>query len=298
MRLALSLLTLMLLTAPTLAQEAAPAEPVAPTSCETLFDFIRFAEKGPQTTIETTEDGCRVTDFFAGSTKYDRFRIGSLTLSAPGLFEALADGLPPPAASVALTGVASAPRVDDPLFEYILELQSAPFDVTLSYHWDAAAGALIIDEASLSSPTLGRLALSGRLAGIEADTLALAESGRLPPVALYEAALTLDNKAFVPSFIAPYLVSLLSRDEDPRLQVARYQQLFDATLQGLPDTLIDADSKAVLSNFIASFPHPTGVHTIHLQSAQGIGLETLLSNKALELLTRPGMLAVTASHTE
>ena len=298
MRLALPLLALMLLTAPALAQETVPAEPAVPTSCETLFDFAPYAERGPRTTIETTADGCRFTDFFAGSTKYDRFRIGSLTLSAPGLFEALANGLPPPAASVALTGIASAPRLDDPLHEYIIELQSAPFDVTLGYHWDAEAGTLSIDEASLSSPALGRLMVSGRLAGIHADALTVAESGTLPPVALHEAELMLDNKAFVPSFVAPYLISLLSRDEDPRAQVARYQQQFDAVLQGLPDTLIDAQSKAVLSGFIFSFPHPTGIHTIHLQSDQGIGLETLLSGKAMELLTQPGALTVTASHSE
>lgn len=292
MRFSLPLLALMLLAAPVAAQETE-----APKSCEALFAFSRFAEKGPQTKIEAIADGCTVSDFFVGSSKYDRFRVGTLTLTAPGLFEALAQGLPPAQASVAVTGIASAPHVDDPLFEYILEVQSQPFAVNLAYHWDAGTGTLSIDEASLSSPTLGRLAVSGQVAGVKADALASAEAGKLPPVALHEAELVLDNKQLFASFIAPQLISMLSRDEDPRAQIARYQRMVDAALQGLPEALIDAPSKAVLSELVASFPRPEGVYTIHLQSKEGIGLEALMSGKVLELLTQPGAMRVDASHS-
>ena len=296
MRLYLPFLAFTLLTASAQAQDANEPVTGAPASCEELFTLSGFAEKGPRTRIETVADGCRITDFFAGSTDYDRFRIGMLTLVAPGLFDALAEDLPPPRANIAVTGIASAPRIDDPLLEYILEVQSQPFDVNLAYDWDEATGVLRIEEVSLSGALLGRLAFSAQMAGLDPDAFATARAGMPPDFVLREAEVVLDNKLLVASFIAPPVISTLSSDEDPRAQIARYQQMIHATLEGLPETLVDAGSKAVLAALVDSFPSPEGVYTIRLHSEEGIGLDALEADQALKLLTQPGAMTLEASH--
>lgn len=291
MRLLLPLSALVLFTPAAFAKDAAPVI----ASCSELFGFVGMAERGDDTVIEDINDGCRITNFYVGTSDYQRYRIGALSVTAPGLFAAFAAELPPEAAEIVATGIVLAPRVD-PVFEYLMEVQSQPFDARLSYRWDGAAGILDLRDIGISSPLLGRLAFSAMISGVGAEAFAEAREGMTPAIKLKAMEVTLDNGIVFQSFVLPSLMSLLPPDEDPRPAIALYQQQALATLTGLPDRLIDKASKAVVASFIESFPRPVGEYVVAMTAESGIGLEDL--EPLLSLLEQPGKLTIRASHSE
>jgi len=270
-------------------------EAQAITSCSELFGFVGLAERGDDTVIDDISDGCRITNFYVGTSDYQRYRVAALSVTAPGLFEAFAADLPPASAEIVATGIALAPRID-PVFEYLMEVQNQPFDAHLSYRWDDTAGTLELRDIGISSPLLGRLAFSATISGVGAEEFAEARTGMTPAIVLKAMEVTLDNGMVFESFVLPSLISLLPPDQDPRPAIALYQQQTLALLSGLPDSLIDKASKAAIAGFIESFPRPKGEYVVAVTSEAGIGFDDL--EPLLSLLEQPGTITIRASHSQ
>lgn len=295
MRVRFSVIAFLLLTVPAMAEEEG-ASVADPANCEALFSSAPLVEKGTDTRVESTADGCRISNIFVGTNDYTRYRIRELTITAPELLDALAKDVLPPEADILATGISLAPAVVDPLFSYILEVQSQPFDVRVRYSWDESDGILAIDEISLSGKTFGRLAFSGRVAGVLPSAIASAREGNPPDVTLQALGIELKNGMLFEAFIVPVIAQALLNDEDPHQQVADYKQNIKAHLAELPEEMLDTDSKAVVADFVENFPHPKGVYTVQITSKDGIDIRSIRIETAEDLSRALQAVVVRATH--
>ena len=278
-------LALAVLVAPAAARDEQPA----PKDCTSLFDSLGILNRGPQTIIEDRASGCTITNVYFGSS-YSRFAIGQITLDADDLFGAVAGHSRPARLELSVTGIHIAPEMpDSPVTAYILEAQQTPYDLHLAYRWDQASGNFDLDDLSMTMPGLGSVALTARLAGVtdmpeELETPADFARGNIEKLTL-----ALDNRGLFTAFAVPILVGNLPYDEDPRPAIATAQEAVTTIISALPDTQIDASSKAVLTRFVADFPKPNGFYRVEVTpSGKPVPLEGLLDfNDPADL---PGLL--------
>lgn len=271
--LCLAPLALAALVAPAWAKDA-KAEP---TDCASLFDSLGMLNRSPQTSIEDTATGCTVTNVYFGSS-YSRTAIGQITLDADDLFGAIAGHSRPAKLELSVTNIRVSPDMaDSPVTAYILETQQAPFDLHLAYSWDEASGDFDLDDLSMTMPALGNITLKARLAGVTDMPEALDSPADFARGNIEKLSLTLDNRGLFTAFAVPILVGNLPYNEDPRPAIATAQQAITTFITALPDTQIDANSKAILTRFVADFPKPNGFYHLEIAAEdQPVPLEGLL----------------------
>lgn len=271
--LCLAPLALAALVAPAWAKDA-KAEP---TDCTSLFDSLGMLDRSPQTNIEDTTTGCTVTNVYFGAS-YSRTAIGQITLDADDLFDAIAGHSRPAKLELSVTNIRVSPDMaDSPVTAYILETQQAPFDLHLAYSWDEASGDFDLDDLSMTMPALGNITLKARLAGVTDMPEALESPTDFARGNIEKLSLTLDNRGLFTAFAVPVLVGNLPYDEDPRPAIATAQQAITTFITALPDTQIDANSKAILTRFVADFPKPNGFYHLEIAAKdQAVPLEGLL----------------------
>lgn len=275
--LCLAPLALATLVAPALAQDQASDSKPLPTDCTSLFDNLGMLNRDAQSHIEDTATGCVVTNVYFGSS-YSRTAIGQITLDADDLFGAIAGHSRPGTLELSVTDIRVSPEMDDsPVTAYILETQQTPFDLHLAYSWDEASGDFDLDDLSMTMPTLGSITLKARLAGVTDMPEALDSPADFARGNIEKLSLTFDNRGLFTAFAVPVLVGNLPYDEDPRPAITTAQQAVTTFITALPDTQIDANSKAVLTRFVADFPKPNGFYHVEtVAKDQPVPLEGLL----------------------
>lgn len=250
-----------------LAAGPAPAQDLGLTipDCRTLFKTTGFLKRAPDSTIETIDQGCRFSGTIIDFGPYTRFSVEDITLTGPDLMASLAQGQRPTSIDLAIKGMRLSPEMEhSPLTAYILEMQQEPYDIHLALSWDEAAGILDIADASFATHRLGRVALSGRLTGLTAVPLEVGNIEVFEGAAFESLTLDFDDKGLFTAYIAPMLVGTLPYDLDPRPAIAAGQQAVTSTIAAMPEAQLSAETKAVLTQFVADFPRPSGHYVLEI----------------------------------
>lgn len=265
----------------------------APPTCASLVRDLGIFETIADSRIEDTQDGCRLSNVYAGFGAFNRFHIREIDLKAPGLFADYSAQRLPSAVDLTISGFQLAPDTGSALNNYIIEMQSDPMDIHFAYVWDAASGALELHDFSVTAPHYGAYRLSAHLSDIPLDP-ALLDAPESFPGTLDQLVVELDNARFLASMLVPPLLGYLPYDADPRPLIEAYQQAAIGFVNTLPAT---DDTKAALRSFLAAFPKPTGDYTLRLTAQPGLELTSLLVDNPAQLAALLTRLQITASHT-
>lgn len=291
----LVLLAAAALVLPTAAQ-AQPGTQALPRTCTELVKTIGLIDITADSTIEDRPDGCVLTNVFAGTSSFNRFRLGEVRLIAPDLFAELGAERLPSALELTISGFQVAPETGSALNNYIIEMQSDPLDIHFAYVWNKAAQTLELTDFSVTSPHYGAYRVSARAADILLDPSQLGDLENLPGV-LNDVHIELDNARFFSAMLAPSLLNLLPPGEDPRPLIDTYKAAVTAFITALPDASAAPDTKAALISFVSAFPKATGYYTLTLHADPGLKFTALVVDSPSQLAALLTSLQVTATHT-
>lgn len=281
-----------------------PAAPLlaetAPADCATLIDSMGFFIVGPDAEISDIAGGCRASGVEVNTNEPLSYRVGELTMRAPALFESPGSWRFPPEAEIVLRDIAIVPRTSmGGLYDYIIEMQSEPFDADLSYRWDSETGALDLFNLSVSDAFWGEIALEARLEDVAGVEEFLNNPLSLLTSKIVRVRATIENRPFFTNMVAVPLVMALDLDPeaDPRLDIADYQRTLTALVNALPPEAADPESQAVMTRFIAEFPRPEGTYQVEIAFDPALGLDDFMVENPLELAGLLARFSLTAAHT-
>ncbi|KKC35879.1 hypothetical protein WH87_15020 [Devosia epidermidihirudinis] len=270
-------------------------EDVDRAACAELVKSFSLIETTADSTIEDIDAGCRVTNVFAGTSSYNRYRIGSATLTAPDLFTRdLKDALPSEL-DLAITGFQIAPDTGSLLNNYIIENQSEPLNIHLSYRWDKAAQTAELTDLSVTSPGYGSFRIEGRLSEIDLDRFVDAAADF--PGAIDAVTVEIVNARFFSAMTVPALLGLLPYDSDPRPLVADYKKAAIAFIAALPTDNMADESKAALGALVESFPRMEGDYVVQMRADPPLALTTLTGGNPAEITGLIARMQISAEHT-
>lgn len=275
-------------------------EDVDRATCAELVKSFSLIETTADSTVEDIDAGCRVTNVFAGTTSYNRYRIGSATLTAPDLFthdlanSDLEDALPSEL-DLAITGFQVAPDTGSLLNNYIIESQSEPLNIHLSYRWDKAAQTAELTDLSVTSPGYGSLRIEGRLSDIDFDRFTDATADF--PGAIDAVTVEIVNARFFSAMTVPALLGLLPYDSDPRPLVADCKMAAIAFIAALPTDNMADESKAALGALVESFPRMEGDYVVQMRADPPLALTTLTGENPAEIAGLIARMQISAEHT-
>ncbi|WEK04422.1 MAG: hypothetical protein P0Y65_19970 [Candidatus Devosia phytovorans] len=270
--------------------------PPPPQTCDELVIALDAIERTPETTVEDTADGCRLTNFYIGTDTYTRYRIAGLELRAPTLLEDFVAERPPAELDLAITGFANAPDTGSPNSNYLIEIQSEPMDMHFHYRWDQQSHTVEVSDFSVTAPGDGAIRLAGRLSSMNFDPKSLDSFDDIPG-AFDQLTVEFSNALFVSALLAPALIGNLPYDEDPRPIIADYQQSAVAFIEGLPAETMSDDSKAALASFITTFPRATGDYAFELRADPPFEFASIDLDEIDGLLPLLQRLQLAVSHT-
>lgn len=264
-------------------------------TCAELVKSFSLIETTADSTIEDIDAGCRVTNVFAGTSSYNRYRIGSATLTAPDLFTHDLEDALPSELDLAITGFQVAPDTGSLLNNYIIENQSEPLNIHLSYRWDKAAQTAELTDLSVTSPGYGSLRIEGRLSEIDLDRFTDAAADF--PGAIDAVTVEIVNARFFSAMTVPALLGLLPYDSDPRPLVADYKKAAIAFIAALPTDNVAPESKAALGALVESFPRMAGDYVVQMRADPPLALTTLTGENPAEIAGLIARMRISAEHT-
>lgn len=262
--------------------------------CRDLLKAVGVLDAAANTDVTAHEDGCTFTNLSVSLDHIMRYQIEALRVTAPGMDKRLSQNLPPETVELDATGIRVLPDAGDPLLEYVMELQVEPFDINLAYNWDGASGEFELINLSLAGDYLGRAALSGRASELTDAALADARLGMPVQVSLDSLSIVLENRALFTSFVAVPLIANMTFEGDPRAEVDAKKQATADMVAALPEAMLDAQSRAVLIDFIKAFPRPEGNYRLDIAFPEGFDPLPLMANP-LGLLQDPPQMTIKAT---
>lgn len=188
-------------------------------------------------------------------------------------YERVEEFLPPTALSVDLTGVRVVPQIDDPVMDYLFDVQAGirGIDAALDIHWDAADRQIVVSNLSADFGYDNGFELSATVSDVDlsdAEAVQLS-AGRAGLTALD---LTVRSDWLFQGYVAMPLGNvLLAGSVDPAADVADLKAQGTALIGMIPARILDPASADALRDLIADMPHPAGKLDLELRSAAGIG---------------------------
>ncbi len=144
-----------------------------------------------------------------------------------------------------------------PAQDYVMRLQAKPMDFSLKYRWDSASAQLYLEQARLRSQSLREVRVQAQL-GLEAAAGRALSMDDFEQAQLKSLSLYLDNQSLIQSMIMPAVVLNMDRYEDPRPGIEKALLAARSSVQLMPDSVADRDSRDALLAFIAQLPTPDG----------------------------------------
>lgn len=141
--------------------------------------------------------------------------------------------------------------------DYVMRLQAKPMDFTFKYKWDSASAQLNLEQVRLRSQYLREVRAQAQF-GIESAAGRPLGADDLEQAELKSLNLYLDNQNLIQSMIMPALVMNMSMYEDPRPGIEKALLAARTSVQLMPDSVADRDSRDALLAFIAQLPAPQG----------------------------------------
>ncbi|MCX5465007.1 hypothetical protein [Alcaligenes parafaecalis] len=141
--------------------------------------------------------------------------------------------------------------------DYVMRLQAKPMDFSLKYKWDSASAQLDLEQLRLRSKYLREVRVQAQF-GIKSAAGRALGPDELEQAELKSLNLYLDNQNLIQTMIMPALVLNMSMYEDPRPAVEKALLAARTSVQLMPDSVADRDSRNALLAFIAQLPAPEG----------------------------------------
>jgi hypothetical protein len=267
---------LLLLTTPAMAQDLTLADCTAiMTAAQPTIAMLAFPLTVPPVTLQ---DGwCQLDDIvITPEGEYQpTWTIEAIRFRGAGL-AALASGKPPTTLEVEVRKVDMKVTISDPDFEYLMAQQrgSLGIDVDIAAAYDPAARVLRLDRFDIDFPGPNFIGLTAQIDRIDLNSMDGMQSS-VGWAGVTSLGLTVtSNGLFEEYFLMPVGdIVLMDRPQTipPAAHVAGVIADSRATIADLPDTLIDAPSKAALDMLLAEMPNPWGTLTVNATAPQGFG---------------------------
>ena len=220
-----------------------------------------------------------------------RVEVARLDWALDGV-EALDSGRGSVELSVTVDGARITAQTADPWVDYMLRQQNLRnrIDAALGLQWDLDTGALRVTEANVSFPGDNSLSLSSAVEGLGPEVLQ-GRSDALLGLSIRSLALSVENTGFLDGLILGALIGRFSTVAGaPETVVSATQTEAKEIVEEWPDDVLDAESKAALSDLIDAAPVPWGQASLVLVAEEGLPLSRFLSPLVLrDPLSREAM---------
>ena len=193
--------------------------------------------------------------------------------------EALATGRGNVELSVTVDGARITAQTADPWVDYMLRQQNLRnrIDAALELQWDLDRGALRVTEANVSFPGENSLSLSSAVEGLGPEVLQ-GRSGALLGLSVRSLDLSVENSGFLDGLILGAVIGQFSTVAGaPETVVSATQVEAKEIVEAWPEDVVDAASKAALSDLIDAAPVPWGRASLVIDAGDGLPLSRFLS---------------------
>ena len=221
-----------------------------------------------------------------------RVEVARLDWALDGM-EALESGRGMVDLSVTVDDARITAQTADPWVDYMLQQQNRRnrIDAALELQWDLDAGALRVRQANVSFPGENSLNLSSAVEGLGPEVLQ-GRSDALLGLSVRSLALSVENTGFLDGLILGALIGRFSTVAGaPETVVSATQAEAKEIVEAWPEDVVDAASKAALSDLIDAAPVPWGQASLTLDAEEPMPLSRFLSPLVLRDPLSPEALA-------
>lgn len=200
-------------------------------------------------------------------------RIKRMAISGSGFEAFFADMTPLRTAIVDIDDLQVLPRVGDPVYDYMLEVQQHRNlnDIDISVSWDPATNVLIMDRFEIDLPGENAISATLRVENADLSSLGALEMS-LTGMAVTDLNLEVTSHELFENYLAPMLIpALLGSSGDPEQEVEEMKAMALGLLGQVPETILAAASLAAMAELMADIPHPAGTITLEMRANPGIG---------------------------
>ena len=225
--------------------------------------------------MSVTDDGwCQIDDLTLPMDQSSAFSVETLRWRASDMARVAELGLPPRSLEIAGIGFAVVAQTGDPVFDYLLELQSSAADsgFGLSVRWDGVQNAVFVDEAYVDFFTGNRIEATARVEGVNlTDQTAMQTS--IGSMGLKDLVVTTQLAGWFEAYVALSLGTLLLDNDGiaPEAQVQKLQEQALEVVGNIPDSIVPSTSREALSAFIQDLPTPRGTARLQLSANPPLG---------------------------
>ncbi len=206
-------------------------------------------------------------------------KADGLRWRASGIERLIEQGLPPLSLDVQLEGIRVRPQMDDPVLDYLLEVQSRPagVDASLSVRWDGVQNAVFVDELRAEFDESNAVVVSARIDGVDLSDAAGLQTS-FGSAGVRDLSITADFDGWFETVLVLPLGSqlLTAGDVSPREQVADLQRQAAAFVGTLPEASMPDRAKTALNDFVMALPEPRGRLQVQLSAEPTLGAASVL----------------------
>ncbi|MCU0802404.1 MAG: hypothetical protein MUD11_11625 [Rhodobacteraceae bacterium] len=202
------------------------------------------------------------------------FRVATLRFRGDGLPDALS-GAPPSRLEVQARDMLVRVYTEDPAMNYLMDVQGAQagIDLDLVLTYDAGARRLVMERLALDFPGDNAINLSAELVRLDLTSAAGLQLS-VGQAGITRLNLDISSHGLFENYVVlPLGLPLLNMagPGEPEAVVAGLIADARGTIAALPDTLMDANSRAALDLLLADMPHPWGKLTLDIAVPAGFG---------------------------
>lgn len=233
---------------------------------------------------------CRVEAPVWPSNDYITMKADHVTWSGENLDRMVTDRLPPTALALDIAGLRFLPDLGDPVMTYLMEIQrrGEAVDVSLRAGWDEAERVLTVERAEARFPSGDYIRFSAEVEGVDlTDRTSIQMSAGSFGITrtLWEIR---SFGLFENLVLLPIGINLLSGANDPAARIEELKAEARREIEGMPDEIVSAESRAALVAVVDDMPNPSGTLRVEMTAEPGLGparvLPLAMSRTGLESL--------------
>lgn len=254
------------------------------TTCRDSWQFVRSilpqdSARASMPQIVRFEDSwCVINGVSLAFDRVTRMEIGQLRWQGVGLEAFVKDQTPPTSLSVRAKNLRVIATPGDPVLDYLLRAQAARNGIEASFgaNWDPATKRLDLTGLTLDFPGENSVQVAGAVDRIDLssqDAILLSLGGTALRALRID---VVSNGLFENTVLMALGGALLDRTDPPEKQVERLKADAVTWINSLPDSLVDAPSKAAMARLASDMPNPNGTMTLELLAPDGFVLARLM----------------------
>jgi hypothetical protein len=201
-----------------------------------------------------------------------------LRLRGAALTWAVDRSLPPDRLELAVEGLRLVVQTGDPQMDYLFAAQARPnrIGVQAALAWDGAARTLTVERLEIDFPGENLVSLTALVNGVDLSSegaMQMSATG----FAVTEADLMIQTHGLFEWYVLmAFGPMVLPREGDMAAAMARVRADLVTGIAALPDATFPQASKAALAALAGELPNPSGILTLSLRSAAGVGPARLM----------------------